>query len=103
MPCVLGLLALATRGVSLYKFWLMMGSGVVVRRGPRSGTIGSVNRGGRRLDLLSNFESEASADGEHPGSCRRRQVLSDRPRDAMARRRDLSPLLLGVGHQERTG
>src|SRR5437667_7101250 len=80
-----------------------MDSGVVVHEGAGIVTIGPAGRPSRRPDLLLHPASEALTDGEHPGPLRRRQVLPDDPGYAMARRRDLPPLLLGFDHQERPG
>jgi integrase len=82
---------------------LMMDSGVVVRRGLRVVTFGLIRRAPHRLDLLLRPAPEALTDGEYPGPLRRPQVLPDDPGDALARRRDLSSLLLGFGHQEWSG
>ncbi len=79
----------------------MMDSGVVGREGLRVATIGPFRRASRPLDSGQLRSSEASLDGEPPGSSRRRQVLSDDPGHAVARRRDLPPMLLGFDHQER--
>src|SRR4051812_27768227 len=79
-----------------------MDSGVVVREGPGIVTIGPTRRASRRPDLPPHPAPEALTDGEHPGPLRRRQVLSDGPGHAVARRGDMPPLLLGCGHQERS-
>src|SRR5438270_2671047 len=78
-----------------------MDSGVVIYEGPGIVTIGRIRRAGRWPDRLLHPAPEALFDGEHPGPLRRRQVLSDDPGHAVARRRDLPPLLLSCGHQER--
>src|SRR3954453_5360959 len=83
--------------------WLMMDSRVVVHEGPRIVTISLARRSSRRPDLPPHPASEAWTDGEHPRPLRRRQMLPDDPGDAVARRRDLPSLLLGLGHQERPG
>src|SRR4051794_5290473 len=80
-----------------------MDCGVVVRVGLRIATIDPTRRASLPPDPHHRLAPEAWTDGEHPGPLRRRQVLPDDPGDALARRRDLPPLLLGFDHQEWPG
>src|SRR5262249_33989790 len=88
--------------VSQEKWRLKMDSGVVIYEGLGIVTIGPARWACRWPDRLLHPSPEALIDGENPGPLRRRQVLSDGPGPAVARRRALPALLLPCSHQERS-